>query len=257
MSKRKRIQSISSYFGKDYEDKEEDQEPKDKSNEDTRDNVDDEKDKEESQTRNFQQRWLQDHAWLRYTDGKMFCHFCQQANKNNPFGQKGCVNFRTSTLTRHLSSTDHKNALQEENMRAKFTSSQERMINEENAAIIHAMKSVYWLAKEDIATQKYDSLLHFMEDVGVESMKQLSIGANATYRSHHSAEEMQDAISTVINSDVEKLIENSPFVSILVDDSTDKSTKENCIVYVKLLDNWKPQIHFLQNSRYLMARQTP
>jgi len=240
---RKRIRTITSFFGRtsDTEDTEDVNNQRPREERETK--------CDESQTRNFQPRWLQDHSWLRYTDGKMFCYFCQQANKSNPFGEKGCMNFRTSTLNRHLDSADHKNAVQEDAMRVTLASSREKMINEENASIIQAMKSVYWLAKEDIATHKYDSLLTFMEEVGVESIKQLSIGANATYRTHHSAEDIQDSISTVIINNVDTLIEKSPFVSILADDSTDKSTKENCIVYVKLLDNWKPQVHFLENVK--------
>jgi len=60
------------------------------------------------------------------------------------------------------------------------------------------MRAVYWLAKEDIATVKYDSLLNFLDEVGLESVKNLRVGGNATYRSHQSAEGMQDAIATVL-----------------------------------------------------------
>ena len=32
-------------------------------------------------------------------------------------------------------------------------------------AILTAMRAIYWLAKEDIATVKYDSLLNFVDEV--------------------------------------------------------------------------------------------
>ena len=33
----------------------------------------------------------------------MFCHFCRLGKKKNPFGSdKGCSNFKTTTLIRHL-----------------------------------------------------------------------------------------------------------------------------------------------------------
>ena len=35
------------------------------------------------------------------------------------------------------------------------------------------MIAVYWLAKGDIATVKYDSLLNFLDEVGLESVKNL------------------------------------------------------------------------------------
>ena len=50
------------------------------------------------------------------------------------------------------------------------------------------MRVVYWLAKEDIATVKYDSLLNFLDEIGLENVKNLPAGGNATYQSHRSAE---------------------------------------------------------------------
>ena len=58
------------------------------------------------------------------------------------------------------------------------------------------MRAIYWLAKKDIATVKYDSLLSFLDEAGLESVKNLRVRGNATYRSHQSAEGMQDAIAT-------------------------------------------------------------
>ena len=85
------------------------------------------------------------------------------------------------------------------------------------------MRAVYWLAKEDIATVKYDSLLNFLDEVGLQSVKNLQVGGNATYRSHQSAEGMQDAIATGLKSNIDKLEEASPFFSLLIDESMDVS----------------------------------
>ena len=49
---------------------------------------------------------------------------------------------------------------------------------------------------EDIATVKNDSLLNFLDEVGLKSVKNLRVGGNATYQSHQSVECMQDAIAT-------------------------------------------------------------
>ena len=67
------------------------------------------------------------------------------------------------------------------------------------------MRALYWLAKEDVTTVKYDSLLNFLDEVGLESVKNLRVGGNATYHSHQSAEGMQDAIATVLKSNIDKL----------------------------------------------------
>ena len=132
-------------------------------------------------------------------------------------------------------------------MRDTFNNQQRCVMREQSHAIITAMKAVYWLAKEDIATVKYNSMLTFLEEVGVTCVKDLYVAGNATYRSHQSAESMQDAIAAVLKSNVDKLVQASPFFSLLIDESTDVSNHENLVVYVKLLNDCKPELHFLEN----------
>ncbi|XP_022809136.1 protein FAM200A-like [Stylophora pistillata] len=58
---------------------------------------------------------------------------------------------------------------------------------------------------------------------------------------------MQDAIATVLKSNIDKLVEGIPFFSLLIDESTDFSNHKNLVVYVKLLNEFKPELHFLEN----------
>lgn len=58
---------------------------------------------------------------------------------------------------------------------------------------------------------------------------------------------MQDAIATVLESNIDKLVEASPFFSLLINESMDVSNHENLVVYVKLLNEFKPELHFLEN----------
>lgn len=96
-------------------------------------------------------------------------------------------------------------AVNEEAMRDTFSNTQHRLFRAQSQAILTAMRAVYWLAKEDIATVKYNSLLNFLDEVGLESVKSLRVGENVTYQSHQSAEGMQDAIATVLKSNIDQL----------------------------------------------------
>ena len=120
-------------------------------------------------------------------------------------------------------------------------------MREQSHAIITAMKAVYRLAKGDMETVGYNSMLTFLDEVGVNSVKNLQVGGNATYRSHQSAESMQDAITAFLMSNVDNLARVSPFFSLLIDESTDVSNHENLVVYVKFLNDFKPELHFLEN----------
>lgn len=68
---------------------------------------------------------------------------------------------------------EHEDAVNEEAMRDTFSNTQHRVFRAQSQAILTAMRAVYWLAKEDIATVKYDSLLIFLDEVGLESVKNL------------------------------------------------------------------------------------
>ena len=92
---------------------------------------------------------------------KMFCYFCQKS-KTNPFAlAEGCTDFRPSTFQRQKDCKEHEDAINEEAMKDTFRSTQHCAFREQSRAILTAMRAVYWLAKEDIATVKYDSLLNF------------------------------------------------------------------------------------------------
>ena len=58
--------------------------------------------------RNFQKVWLSAYKWLRYDNRKdlMHCQLCREAKSNSTMA-KGTNNFRTSTITCHLTFSEH------------------------------------------------------------------------------------------------------------------------------------------------------
>ena len=211
MSHRKRVRTLESFFTPNRSQSESEKNDTEEEQCINQEETDEDR-RKPKKSRTFQKTWLGDHTWLRYEKEAMFCYFCRQSKKTNPFASaEGCTNFRTSTLQRHKDCKEHEDAVSEEAMRDTFSNTQRRLFRAESQAILTAMRAVYWLAKEDIATVKYDSLLSFLDEVGLESVKNLRVGGNATYRSHQSAEGMQDAIATVLKSNTDKLVEASPF----------------------------------------------
>ena len=78
---------------------------------------------------------------------------------------------------------EHEDAVYEEAMirlRSFYTFStiQCRVFREQSHAILTSMRPVYWLAKEDIATVKYDSLFNLLDEVGLKSVKNVQVGGN-------------------------------------------------------------------------------
>ena len=96
--------------------------------------------------------------------------FVGNLRRQTPLHRQNGVQIRT--LQRYEDYKEHEDAVSEEAyMRDTFSNTQSRVFRAESQAILTAMRAVYWLAKEDIATVKYDSLLNFLDEVGLESVR--------------------------------------------------------------------------------------
>lgn len=111
-----------------------------------------------------------DHTWLHYEKEVVFCYFCQKSKTNSFASAKGCTNFRTSTLHRHKDCKEYEDAVNEEAMRDTFNNTQHHVFRAQSQVILTAMRAVYWLAKEDVATVKYNSLLNLLDEVGLKQI---------------------------------------------------------------------------------------
>ena len=84
--------------------------------------------------------------------------------------QKDVQILEPSTLHRHKDCKEHEDAVNEEAMRDTFNNTQHHVFRAQSQVILTAMRAVYWLAKEDVATVKYNSLLNFLDEVGLKQI---------------------------------------------------------------------------------------
>ena len=87
---------------------------------------------------------------------------CVQKGKNNTFTQ-GCETFKTSSLIRHEDSVDHKGSLEANILRQDMQSAINKVNNDQDKAVIKALKTVHWLATENMALSKYESLMNLLQ----------------------------------------------------------------------------------------------
>ena len=103
--------------------------------------------------------------------------FGRKSNETNRFAPaEGCTHFRASTLQRHKDCKEDEDAVNEQAMRETFSNTQRHVFREQSQVILKAMRAAYWLVKEDKATVKYDSLLNFLDEVGLKSVKSVRVG---------------------------------------------------------------------------------
>ena len=117
----------------------------------------------------------------------MLCELCMCCGKKNPF-TVGCNNHRTSALSRHAETCDHKNAAMQTDLKKAM---EKALIRQEG--ITTAKKVVYWLAKENVATRKLSSLMNLLRQTRCPHVDKLSCGENANYMSDQAAENFQEA----------------------------------------------------------------
>lgn len=76
----------------------------------------------------------------------------------------------------------------------------------------------------------------------------LSCGEKANYMSDQAAEEFQKACAKVISNEIQKEIQQSRFLSVLVDESTDISVTQKLVVHVHFMtEDFVPKTRFLKN----------
>ena len=195
--------------------------------------------------------WKDKFLWLQYKDGCMYCTYCLETNKHNSY-TSGCQNFRTSDIQKHSKSRDHRSATEAYAMKlsgATVPAGFYRLTTEHEQAIVSAMRNVYWLSKEDVASLKYNSLNKLVELQGCECIRNLYVGENAKYTSPEVVKEMQEVLSQCIKSDIRDEIQKSPYFSIMIDESTDVSTTKALIVYAHLLVDGVRKTRFLADVK--------
>ena len=65
-----------------------------------------------------------------------------------------------------------------------------KLFNKKTDSLIRALQTTYWLAKENVASSKYGSLLDFLDFQGVD-VASMAVGGNASYQSRTTVEEFQ------------------------------------------------------------------
>jgi len=178
----------------------------------------------------------------------MACSVCLKHTKNNSMTSANS-NFRTSTLTRHADSNDHKAAVLADSMAPQFAHAVKNLQTSKEKSIIDALRIVFWLAKEDIAISKYNSMLALLQQLDCPHISGLKTAKNVSYTSDRAACDMLESIAAVIRKNIDNKLLTSPFVSILCDESTDIAVKKKLVVYARILDpeTFKPSTIFLCN----------
>lgn len=204
----------------------------------------------------FQSKWLQTNHWLAYDQEKnvMYCKLCRDLKLKNSLAL-GTDNFKTTTITRHVDSGDHKHAISASISRDNFEAAVAAADSKEVLGLHVCLQVVFWMAKEAIPLSKYESLMNLLECLGTPNIKFLKVGKRIDYQSYNSACDFLEAISQSINERITVSLQNSPVITIMTDESTDIVVHHKLCISARIVDpiTLSPKTMFLTDLRITSA----
>ena len=209
-------------------------------------------------------KWTSDFPWMIVSDGEgegMMCALCRKHNRRPrkvPVGKAvwvdlPCKNITRQSLVNHSRSASHQLAV---SMEADLRSSRKdggiemalkRVVSAERKAFIGALKCMYFLTKREIAhSTNFGPLLELAKSLGVAYLQDLQLGGNAQYTSERFIQEVVQALGDAIADPIISSIQQSPFFSVCIDETTDVSVTKELIVYIRYICDGGVKSSFLK-----------
>ncbi len=194
--------------------------------------------------RQFIPSWSKEFTWLDFNEVQnvMVCHLCVEfptyADKESPFYKGTTSTFRKSSIKTHAKSKAHASCVlakkAKENPQNTPMATAVAKLNKENFEILKTLfRTAYYVAKEEVALVKFRSLCKLQMANGVD--------VKNTYMNDHACRNFIGAMAHVHRADMISQIENSRFLSVLSDGSTDRSIIEQELVYVRFCAMGSPR----------------
>ncbi|XP_057858696.1 uncharacterized protein LOC131067628 [Cryptomeria japonica] len=209
--------------------------------------------------REFREEWKDKYKWLKTAthEGKtvMKCIYCEEHKLVGPWGAgTGCTSMQHDALVTHANSRNHKLSeakwisenegksksgaevavMDEINKETTIASMLANIDDINKERVITTMKLAYWLVQEDIPLSKYESLCCLAMSLQAPNMPK-----NKDYRSYTNqpaANAFLSAVSRYIEEVQTARMLDSPFFSLMLDESTGRRPEKHLGVYVTYLD---------------------
>ncbi len=197
----------------------------------------------------YQDSWKRRWPWLRSESDAagMFCDLCSEfySSHDMVFVSKGCRDFKTSALLRHANSKKHQAALSMQSLArtANIRRAVQHVLNADEQSVVASMKTAYFIAVQDLPLSKHSSLLSLLKNLECPAVS----GSKFNYSHSESISEFQEIMASIIEEDLLSKVQDSRFISIIIDESTDVSVQKRLILYIKLLNGASAETHFVRN----------
>ncbi|XP_070546167.1 uncharacterized protein C17orf113-like [Ptychodera flava] len=201
--------------------------------------------------RKYRPEWETEFVWLKKQklkiDGhevdRMFCSICRCSGMNNAFTSvDGCGDLQRSALTRHRDREDHKIAVKSKPLKSRMETVVKQNADRRKDSHAGMIRTVYMMAKNEMADDLFSSLIELQLQNDCKALLEAPL-----YKHHSSVSEMQEAIADVINEDLQREINASPLISVIVDETVNVTIDKKLIVFLRIIADAKPKNVFSGN----------
>ena len=213
----------------------------------------------------YDPRWKTKYPWMDYSSGGMICTVCK-VHGNVPIQANGAWVTRpvhnwvkaTALLAKHDQSDWHKEATKKQalslttqkhgDVMDQIKSASEEQRQQNRLLIKKLVRSLYFLVKHHIPhTTMFEGLITLQIENGDVKLKnhREHCPRNATYESYATVTDLLGSISAVLESNLLSSLSTSTYFSLMADESTDISSKEELSICARWLHKKNPVEHFL------------
>lgn len=208
--------------------------------------------RETSSTRRYRNQWRLLYPWaysVKLEDKTLVkCEYCTKFRKENIYAREGAQSMQASALKTHAKSEQHQNSeIRFRSFQTKENSpireAVESMNDKSRLQIKALIECVYFCSCQNLPLEKYPSFVKFQSYLGTPNMP--TSFNYSTYVNPVSGREFLLAIRSYFYLELKLNIQNSPFFSILTDESTDRTLEKHLIVYISFLKDNKLETRFV------------
>ena len=202
--------------------------------------------------RSWRHQWLRQFSWLEYNErtdvARCSQNVCQKYILLSNIVGSDCRTwikpFQVRLFTQHEKSEKHiQNGKPKLQLGQQTLPSSVRFRTISDAAVWTRIHAIWWLAREDVAIHKFTSFI-------TSHLVNTGKAPPTTYCDDYAAWEIAVLLSKYFKNLLKQRLSKSPYYGIMVDETTDVSTNQQLIIYVKFLNKgsdgvFKPTIQYL------------
>ena len=172
--------------------------------------------------------------------GLLWLNVCRKdPHCKSPFGTTGSKNFKTSALEEHAKCVAHRDVvlLQERDKNSLETYALKKQASVD-LAIEKLFKCAYYIAKQDLAFRKLESLVKLLRECGVEGLPHM-------YNDNKACASFVINISKALEVEIYNSVRKNPWFGLMVDESTNVSVTKNLILYATFVERRKAKTAYV------------